>query len=60
MKKINSSIKGLPKQAHTSNSKVGTGDYYGTGIKNPIGKSIVNMAMPSSLKTKGKPPRSLA
>lgn len=50
------------KQFHTANTKIGKGDSYGTGIKQKVGKSIVNsmdyhMPKPNSLK---KPPKSLA
>lgn len=52
--------KGL-KQAHTANTKYGMGDYYGTGIKAPLGKMREGMGMraisPKKLK---KPPKSLA
>ena len=49
------------KQAHTSSSKFGMGDYYGTGIRNPMGKSsdVMGMEGVSSKKLK-KPPKSLA
>ncbi len=50
------------KQAHTDNTKFGMGDYYGQGIRNPIGKvraGTVGME-PISKKKLGKPPRSLA
>ena len=50
-----------PKTAHTSNTKKGMGDYYGTGFKNPIGKPREIMAMKSKAsKNLGKAPRSLA
>ena len=50
------------KQAHTSNSPKGMGDYYGSGIKNPIGR-VRDSYMPQ-LKDLGSkklrtPPRSL-
>lgn len=50
------------KTAHTSNSKIGVGDHYGSGIKQKIGKmredSMGQIAVtPVKLK---KPPRSLA
>ncbi len=49
------------KSAHTSNSKKGSGDYYGTGTVNPIGKMRSGMGVkeiaPKKLK---KPPKSLA
>lgn len=49
------------KTAHTSNSKIGMGDYYGVGVKNPVAKIVVdqiNEVVPKS-KMK-KPPKSLA
>ncbi len=49
------------KNAHTSNSKIGVGDYYGTGIRNPIGRMVDNYTdSPKSVQKKGKPPKSLA
>lgn len=49
------------KTAHTPNSKIGHGDSYGSGIKNPVGRIREGFGMdatkPSNLK---KPPRSLA
>ena len=51
-----------PKTAHTSNSKIGMGDFYGTGIKNKMGRmryDSMSMA-PKSNKKMGKPPKSLA
>lgn len=56
MKKSKSPLKGL-KQAHTSNSQIGMGDYYGSGIKNPIGKSreIMGMKVSGAKKTLKKP-----
>lgn len=54
------SLKSL-KTAHTSNSKKGMGDYYGQGIKQPLGKMVEGMGMknitPKKLK---KPPKQLA
>lgn len=52
----------LAKNAHTANSKYGSGDFYGSGIKQPVGRSRVSMIdfrgeTPKSLK---KPPKSLA
>lgn len=63
----------VPTQAHTSNAKkpsgdwhvsntsMGMGDYYGTGVRAKVGKVIEGMGMqeitPKKLKT---PPRSLA
>jgi len=53
--------KAKTKQAHTSQSKMGMGDYYGTGITAKIGKlrdnSVEIPIKPNSLK---KPPKNLA
>ncbi len=60
MKKANSPVKGI-KQRNTSKSQVGMGDYYGTGVKNPVGKSRDVMGMKSMGKsTLKKKPKSLA
>lgn len=49
------------KEAHVSNTKMGMGDYYGTGIKNPIGRvRDVFGAGVISKKSLKKPPKSLA
>lgn len=49
------------KNAHTANTSIGTGDYYGTAIKGPVGtirdQAISSPVSPSKL---GKPPKSLA
>ena len=34
---MKSPVKGI-KQNHVANTKYGMGDYYGTGVKNPMGK----------------------
>lgn len=54
-------IKGL-KQNHSSNSKIGKGDSYGTGVKNPMGKTLdSSMNLKSAIsKHLKKPPKSLA
>lgn len=53
MKKINT---------HTDPKKPGLGDYYGTGVRNPVGKSLMIYpdfpAVPK--KDLGKKPKSLA
>lgn len=50
-----------PKFVHTSNSKQGMGDSYGSGIRNPIGRSIdVFQSAPIKAKKIGKAPKSLA
>ncbi len=48
-------------EAHTSKSKFGMGDSYGSGVKNPIGKIRDVMGI-TDVKPKklGKPPKSLA
>ena len=53
-------VKGL-KEAHTSNSKMGMGDHYGSGIKNPVGKIRDVMGI-GNIKSKrlSKAPKSLA
>ena len=49
------------KQAHTPNTKIGMGDYYGTAVKQPLGKMREGLGMiPVTPKKLGKPPRSLA
>ncbi len=49
------------KQAHTSRSKVASGDNYGTGTKNPMGRMIEGIGMGQVSKAKiKKPPKSLA
>lgn len=50
------------KNAHTSDSKIGMGDYYGRGIKNKMGRVRedtmgMNSISPTKMK---KPPKSLA
>ncbi len=59
MKKI--STKKPHKEAHVNNTGHGSGDYYGTGVKNPVGRvreDYINGT--SSPKKLGKPPKSLA
>jgi hypothetical protein len=49
------------KFAHTPNTKYGMGDYYGSGVKNPMGREV-DSYMKSTIKP-GKmkrPPKSLA
>jgi hypothetical protein len=51
-----------PRTAHTSNAKIGMGDYYGTAIKQKFGKvheSMVDVGKVNSKKLK-KAPKSLA
>lgn len=49
-----------PKSAHTPNSKKGMGDFYGTGVKNPVGKQGSGSSMPKiKSKTVGRAPRAL-
>ena len=49
------------KQSHTSPSSKGMGDYYGQGMKNPVGKiRDMSMSKPKAPSKIGKPPKSLA
>ncbi len=53
--------KSKSKEAHVSKSKVGSGDYYGSGIRNPIGKVRDVMGLtPTNPKKLKNPPKSLA
>lgn len=47
--------------SHTSKSKIGMGDYYGTAIRNPVGtpREVFGQNFKSSARTK-KPPKKLA
>jgi hypothetical protein len=48
-------------EVNTSHSQTGMGDYYGVGIKNPMGKSRDVMGFsPIKSKSLKKPPKSLA
>lgn len=48
-------------EAHTSKSKFGMGDHYGSGVKNPVGKirDVMGISDVTPKKLK-KPPKSLA
>ncbi len=49
------------KQFHTSSSKYGMGDYYGTGVRNKVGTIIEGFGVEKvSSKKHSKPPKSLA
>ncbi len=49
------------KEWHASSAKVGMGDFYGTGIKQKVGRVREDyMSNPISNKKMGKPPKSLA
>lgn len=49
------------KNAHTSSAKVGSGDFYGSGIKNKMARTISNMVeMPTPKGKMKRPPKSLA
>ena len=50
------------KTAHTANTKYGMGDYYGTGVKQPMGIMREDQLSFNSVKKKnlGKPPKALA
>lgn len=54
--------KGKPKMAHTPSSPKGSGDYYGRGIKQPVGRLRESFVMEANQSSKkyGKPPKSLA
>ncbi len=49
------------KEAHTAPTKYGMGDYYGTGIKQKMGK-VRDTYLDNKISSKkmGKPPKSLA
>ncbi len=53
--------KKAPKFAHTDKSKIGMGDFYGTGVKNRMGKpkEVLGQTI-GKAKGTSKPPRSLA
>jgi hypothetical protein len=55
------SIKRTP-EAHVSNTKMPMGDYYGTGIKQKVGRIREDYmgTTPISNKKMGKPPKALA
>lgn len=54
-------MKKRTKEAHTSTAKIGQGDWYGSAIKNPVGKPRDVMGMSQMPKSKlKKPPKSLA
>ena len=49
------------KESHTAPTKLASGDFYGQGMKNKVGKSIEGMGFKTISKSKmGKPPKSLA
>ncbi len=49
------------KTTHTNPSPKGMGDYYGTGVRNRMGKAVdVFSATPVKAKNIGKPPKSVA
>ncbi len=50
------------RESHVPNTKKGMGDYYGTGIKQKVGTSRVNMLTYSSVTPQKlkNPPKSLA
>jgi hypothetical protein len=48
------------KTAHTPRSQLGMGDYYGQGVKNPIGRLRENMITNTKSGRSNKPPRKLA
>lgn len=50
------------KAAHTSSSRIGMGDFYGQGVKNPTGRIIEDTInyTPVPKTSMKKPPKSLA
>lgn len=49
------------KNAHTANTKLGMGDFYGSGVKNPTGKMRSGAGrIEVTSKNLKKPPKSLA
>ena len=49
------------KQSHSSSAKTGTGDFYGSGVRQKVGKMIDGYGMMEVPKSKmKKPPKSLA
>jgi hypothetical protein len=49
------------KQVHTANTKYGMGDYYGTGVRNPMGRMRDGFGeYPATESQLKKPPKSLA
>lgn len=49
------------KEAHTASTKYGMGDYYGTGIKQKVGRLRDTFEnAPVTSKKMGKPPKTLA
>ena len=56
MKKTN-----VNRQNHVPNTKIGMGDYYGSGVRNPMGSMRESyMDLPDmTSKSKGKAPKSL-
>ncbi len=55
------SISTKSKGAHVSKAKFGMGDFYGSGVKQPLGKMRDGIGSnPVSKKKLGKPPKSLA
>jgi hypothetical protein len=51
-----------PKESHVANTKFGMGDYYGSGIKNKVGKMRENSmgANDVSMKKLKSPPKKIA
>jgi len=49
------------KNSHTANTKYGMGDFYGSGVRNPVGRVREGFGMDTITKKKLKtPPRGLA
>ena len=58
--KINVDSKAKKKLGHTSQNKIGSGDNYGTGVRNKIGRPIDIMGISGKPRNDKKPPKSLA
>ncbi len=60
MKKGKSSVKSV--ESHVSKTKMPMGDFYGVGIKQPVGKMRSPLVGQANLSDKklGKPPKTLA
>lgn len=53
----------IKKQAHVADAKFGMGDFYGSGVRNKVGRmrsSFTPGSVPVSKKGLKKPPKSLA
>ncbi len=48
------------KEAHTADTKYGMGDYYGSGIRNPVGRVVEGIGKTIPKAKIGIPPKKLA